>query len=45
MSKCKFFKKEIEYLGHLVSGQGIYPVKQKVKAVTDLAPVTNITEA
>ena len=27
MSKCEFFKKEIEYLGHLVSGQGISPMK------------------
>ena len=45
MSKCEFFKKEIEYLGHLVSGQGISPMKQKIKAMTDLAPATNITEA
>ena len=30
MSKCEFFKKEIEYLGHLVSGQGISPMKQKI---------------
>ena len=39
------FKKEIEYLGHLVSDQGISPIKQKVKAITDLTPTTNITEA
>ena len=45
MSKCEFFKKEIEYLGHLVSVQGISPMKQKMKAKTDLAPATNITEA
>ena len=45
MSKCKFFKKEIEYLGHLVSGQGISPMKQKIEAITDLAPATDITEA
>ena len=45
MSKCGFFKNEIEYLGHLVSGQGISPMRQKIKAVTDLAPTTNITEA
>ena len=29
MSKCYFFKKEIEYLGHTVSGQGISPMKEK----------------
>ena len=45
MPKCEFFKKETEYLEHLVSGQGIYPMKQKIKAITDLAPAANITEA
>ena len=44
MSKCNFFKKEIEYLGHLVSSQGISQMKQKIKTITDLAPTTNITE-
>ena len=43
--KFEFFKMEIEYLGHLVSGEGISPVKQKIKAITDLAPATNITDA
>ena len=37
MSKCTFFKKGIEYIGHLVSGQGICPMKQKIKAITNLA--------
>ena len=45
MSKCEFFKKEIEFLGHLVSGQGISPMNQKIKAVANLVPVTNITQA
>ena len=44
MSKCKFFKKEIECLGHLVSGQGISPLKQKIKTLTDLVPTTNLTK-
>ena len=39
------FKNEIEYLGHLVSGQGISSMRQKIKAITDLVPTTNITEA
>ena len=38
MSKCDFFKKEIEYLGHLVSGEGISQMKQKIKTITDLPP-------
>ena len=43
MSKCKFFKSQIEYLGHLVSGQGISPMKQKVQAIKGWVPATNIT--
>ena len=35
----------MEYLGHLVLGQGISPMKQKVKAITGLVLVTNIIEA
>ena len=45
MSKCEFFRNKIEYLGHLVSGQEKSPIRQKIKAITDLAPTTNITEA
>ena len=33
----QIFKKEVKYLGDLVSGQGISPMKQKIKAITDLA--------
>ena len=41
----QYFKREIEYLGHLVSGKGISPMKQKVKGTTGLAPAANSTEA
>ena len=44
MSKCEFFKREIGYLGHLVSGKGISPIKQKVKTIMDLAQATNFSE-
>ena len=40
----QIFKNQMEYLGHLVSWKGIFPMKQKVKSITDLAPTTNITE-
>ena len=33
-SKCFFFRKEIEYLGHVVSGKGIATNPKKVEAVT-----------
>ena len=29
-SKCDFFKKEIHYLGHLISDKGIYPLPGKL---------------
>ena len=32
-SKCDFFKLHMEYLGHLISGTGIYPLKQKSKQI------------
>ena len=32
-SKCKFFENEIEYLGHVVSSDGIAPCKSKVNAL------------
>ena len=43
-SKCDFFKLHIEYLGYLISGTGIYPLKQKVQATLDLAPPSNVTQ-
>ena len=33
-SKCHFFKEEINYLGHVVSGEGISTNPKKVEAVT-----------
>ena len=32
-SKCDFFKKEIHYLGHLVSDKGIYPLPEKLDTI------------
>ena len=43
MSKCEFFRCQIEYLGHLVSGYRIVSMKW-VEAIMDLVPATNITE-
>ena len=43
-SKCDFFEPHIEYHGHLISGTGIYPLKQKVQAILDLAPPSNVTQ-
>ena len=34
----------IEYLGHLISGTGMHPLKQKIQAILDLAPPSNVTQ-
>ena len=33
-SRCFFFKEEIDYLGHVVSGKGVATSPKKVEAVT-----------
>jgi hypothetical protein len=33
LSKCSFFQKEIHYLGHIISGEGISVDPEKVKAI------------
>ncbi len=34
LSKCFFAKNELEYLGHMVSGEGLRPTNSKIKSVT-----------
>ena len=33
MEKCSFLKKQIQYLGHIVSGDGIKPVPEKLSSI------------
>ena len=42
-SKCDFFKKEIKYLGHVVSEQGVSTDPGKMKAVTEWPQSTIVT--
>ena len=35
-SKCDFFKKEIHYLGHLISDKGIYPLPEKLDTIYNM---------
>ena len=35
-SKCDFFKKHIYYLGHLISADGIRPLKDKLDTIWDM---------
>lgn len=43
-SKCHLRQKEVKYFGHLISETGVSPDPDKVKAIKDMAPPTNITE-
>ena len=38
LSKCHFFMKEIQYLGHIISTEGIKPLPSKTKAMQSTHP-------
>lgn len=42
--KCKFFKKSVTYLGHVISGEGIRPNPEKVKAIVEAPRLENLTQ-
>lgn len=37
-SKCCFFKKHLHYLGHLISAEGIKPIKEKLVSLEKMPP-------
>jgi hypothetical protein len=41
LSKCSFFQKEIHYLGHIISGEGISVDPEKVKAIMEWPVLKN----
>ena len=41
-AKCDFFKQEVKYLGHVVSGKGIHTDPDKVAAIQSLPAPTNV---
>ena len=43
-SKCDFFKKEIKYLGYVVSEEGVSTDPDKIKFVTEWPQPTTVTE-
>jgi hypothetical protein len=44
VGKCKFAFSNVEYLGHIVSADGIKPDPRKVEAAMNLLPPTTVTE-
>ena len=43
-SKCSFFSKEIQYLGHILSGTGIWPLPSKTHAIQHMNPPTMLKQ-
>ena len=39
--KCAFFKKELQYLGHLLTTDGVKPQLEKIKAISEMKPPKN----
>ena len=37
LEKCNFFQRKLQFLGHEISTEGIRPLKDRVKAIRDLA--------
>ena len=44
MEKCSFLKKHIQYLGHIVSGDGIRPVPEKLNSIQNMPRPYTSTE-
>ena len=42
LSKCKFFRKKLIYLGHEISKDGVRPDPEKVTAIAQMKPPMNI---
>ena len=43
-SKCHFFRRQLIYLGHQVSAEGIQPDPKKVQAIKEMPAPTNVNE-
>ncbi|KAL9250173.1 Retrovirus-related Pol polyprotein from transposon 17.6-like protein [Drosera capensis] len=43
-TKCEFWLKEVAFLGHVISGEGVQVDPKKIEAVTEWSKPTNVTE-
>ena len=37
LQKCNFFKRHIQYLGHLISSEGIHPLPEKLESIKNMS--------
>ena len=44
LSKCAFFKKKLQYLGHLVSKEGVQPLPEKLESIQNMPALRNTKE-
>lgn len=42
--KCEFLRREVAYLGHIITDKGVSPNPEKVKSVTDFPTPTNVKQ-
>ena len=43
-SKCQFWLDSVTFLGHVISAEGVYVDRQKIEAIVNWKPPTNVTE-
>lgn len=43
-SKCAFMLESVNYLGHKISGKGLQTTEEKVRAITEASPPTNVSQ-
>jgi hypothetical protein len=44
LSKCSFYQKQIHYLGHIISEDGIEVDLEKIEAIREWSTPKNVTE-
>jgi hypothetical protein len=44
LSKCSFFQKQIHYLGHIISRDGIEMDPEKIEAIREWSAPKNVTD-
>jgi len=42
--KCEFLANSVTYLGHKIDGEGLHPLPDKVEAIQNARPPTNVQE-